>query len=170
MTQFAVISHDPWPWGLLFITLHGWCSCSNTFISKFWKKKISIKYFTLHIDLAAKVLYIWFCCSVAQSCLILCNPMDCSMPGFPVLHQVPEFAQTHVLWVNDAIQSSRGPAPWLMAWRGLPCHRAGRGNPNKEYLECTCWVSATRYWGQDTVASEIDKVSPRLHLHDLGRD
>ena len=37
-----------------------------------------------------------YCCSVAQSCLTLCNPMDCSMPGFPVLDYLPEFAQTHV--------------------------------------------------------------------------
>ena len=35
-------------------------------------------------------------CSVAKSCLILCDPMDCSMPGFPVLHYISEFAQTHV--------------------------------------------------------------------------
>ena len=35
----------------------------------------------------------------------LCNPMDCSMPGFPVLHHLPELAQTHVHWVADAIQS-----------------------------------------------------------------
>ena len=34
--------------------------------------------------------------SVAQSCLTLCDPMDCSMPGLPVLHYLPEFAQTHV--------------------------------------------------------------------------
>ena len=34
--------------------------------------------------------------SVAQSCPTLCNPMDCSMPGFPVHHQLPELAQTHV--------------------------------------------------------------------------
>ena len=33
---------------------------------------------------------------VTQSCLILYDPMDCSMPGFPVLHYVPEFAQTHI--------------------------------------------------------------------------
>ena len=32
------------------------------------------------------------CCSVAHSCLTLCNPMDYSMPGFPVHHQLPEFA------------------------------------------------------------------------------
>ena len=36
------------------------------------------------------------CCSVAQSCPTLCYPMDCSRPGFPVLHYLPEFAQTHV--------------------------------------------------------------------------
>ena len=48
------------------------------------------------------------CCyfSVAQSCPTLCNPMDCSMPGFPVLRHLSEFAQTHVLWVGDAIQPS----------------------------------------------------------------
>ena len=36
-----------------------------------------------------------WCCSVAPSCLTLCDPMDCSMPGFPVHHQLPELAQTH---------------------------------------------------------------------------
>ena len=40
---------------------------------------------------------------VAQSCPTLCNPMDCSMPDFPVHHQLPEFTQTHVHWVDDAI-------------------------------------------------------------------
>ena len=44
--------------------------------------------------------------SVAQLCMILCNPMDCSMPGLPVNHQLPEFTQTHVHWVGDAIQPS----------------------------------------------------------------
>ena len=45
-------------------------------------------------------------CSVAQSCLTLCDPIDCRMPGFPVLHHLPELAQTHVHWVSDAIQPS----------------------------------------------------------------
>ena len=44
--------------------------------------------------------------SVTQSCLTLCNPMDCSMPGLPVHHQLPEFTQAHVHWVGDAIQPS----------------------------------------------------------------
>ena len=47
------------------------------------------------------------CCSVAQSCLTLCKPINCSMPSFLVLHHLLEFAQTHVHWVGDAIQPSR---------------------------------------------------------------
>ena len=46
------------------------------------------------------------CCSVSQSCTTLCNPMDCSMPGFPVLCYLLEFAQTYVHWIDDAIQMS----------------------------------------------------------------
>ena len=52
--------------------------------------------------------------SVAQSCPNLCNPMDCSTPGLPVRHQLPEFIQTHVHWVGDAIQPSHpllSPSP-----------------------------------------------------------
>ena len=52
--------------------------------------------------------------SVAHSCLTLCDPMDYSTPGFPVHHQLPEFAQTHVHWIGDAIQPSHplsSPSP-----------------------------------------------------------
>ena len=44
--------------------------------------------------------------SVTKLCLALCDPMDCSMSGFPVLHHPPELAQTHVHRVSDAIQPS----------------------------------------------------------------
>ena len=44
--------------------------------------------------------------SVAQLCPALCNPMNCSTPGFPVCHQLLESAQTYVHWVGDAIQPS----------------------------------------------------------------
>ena len=62
----------------------------------------------LHVD------QFQFCCqfssvqfsSVAQSCPTLCDPMNCSTPGFPVLHQLPKFTQTHVHRVGDAIQPS----------------------------------------------------------------
>ena len=52
--------------------------------------------------------------SVAQSCPTLCDPMNCSTPGLPVHHQLPEFTQTHVHWVSDAIQPSHplsSPSP-----------------------------------------------------------
>ena len=52
--------------------------------------------------------------SVAQSCPTLCDPMDCSISGLPVYHQLPEFTQTHVCWVYDAIQPSHpvsSPSP-----------------------------------------------------------
>ena len=52
--------------------------------------------------------------SVAQSCLTHCDPTDCSIPGLPVIHQLPEFTQTHVIWVSDAIQPSHplsSPSP-----------------------------------------------------------
>ena len=47
-----------------------------------------------------------YCCSIAKSCPTLCDPMYCSMPGFPVLYYLPKFVQTHVHWVSDAIQPS----------------------------------------------------------------
>ena len=54
------------------------------------------------------------CCSVANWCPIICDPMNCSTLVFPVLPYFPEFAQTHVHWVGDAIQPSHplsSPSP-----------------------------------------------------------
>ena len=62
---------------------------------------------------------------VAQSCPTLCNPVNCSMPGLPVHHQLPEFTQTHVHRVGDAIQPSHPlsspfpPAPNLSQHQSL---------------------------------------------------
>ena len=50
-------------------------------------------------------------CSAAQSCPTLFDPMDCSMPGFLVLHYLPEFAQTHVQGIGDAIRPSHPLSP-----------------------------------------------------------
>ena len=69
------------------------------------------------------------CCSVAQLRPTLCDPMDFSTPGFPVLHYLPEFAQIHVPWVTDAIQPSHPLSPYspvlnLSQHQGL-FHRSG---------------------------------------------
>ena len=60
----------------------------------------------------------------AQSCPTLWNPLDCRMPGVPVHHQLPEFTQTHLHWVSDAIQlshplSTPSPAFKLSQYQGL---------------------------------------------------
>ena len=58
------------------------------------------------------MLWSWGCyCSAAKSCMTLWDPMDCSIPGIPILHCVLEFAQTHVHWVDDAIQPFRPLSP-----------------------------------------------------------
>ena len=48
--------------------------------------------------------YAVHCCSVTELCLSCCNPVNCSMPGFPVLHCLLVFAQIYVHWVCDTIQ------------------------------------------------------------------
>ena len=56
----------------------------------------------------------YYCCSGTQSCPTTCDPMDCSMPGFPVLHHLPGLSQPHIHWVSDAIQPSHplsSPSP-----------------------------------------------------------
>ena len=67
----------------------------------------------LDIGIETRTLFVQFS-SVAQSCLTLCDPMDGSTPGLPVHHQLPEFTQTHIHGVGDAIQPSHplsSPSP-----------------------------------------------------------
>ena len=58
--------------------------------------------------------------SVTQSHPTLCNPMDCSTPGFPVLQQLPELAPTHVHRVSDAIQPSHPLVPFSSCLQSFP--------------------------------------------------
>ena len=71
---------------------------------------IYLIYAQLLLSMPSRFQFRW----VPQSCPILCNPVDCSKPGLPVHHQHPEFTQTPVHWVNDAIQLSHpllSPSP-----------------------------------------------------------
>ena len=92
---------------------------------KYWQTKqynnvshlCSLKFSSSHIfECGRKQKNIFQFSSVTQSCPTLCDPMDCSMPGLSVHHQLPEFTQTHIYWVGDAIQSSHPlsspPAPY----------------------------------------------------------
>ena len=58
--------------------------------------------------------------SVTQLCLTLCSPMDCSMPDFPIHHQLPELAQTHGHRVSDAIQPSGPLLPLFSCLQSFP--------------------------------------------------
>ena len=58
--------------------------------------------------------------SVAQSCLTLCDPMDCNMPGLPVHYQLLELTQTHVHWVGDASQPSHPVVPFSSCLQSFP--------------------------------------------------
>ena len=88
---------------------HDWATFTNPFIMK-------IEY----IEHRHACLHTLCCCSVAQSFPTLCDPMDCSPPGFLALHHLPELAQTNVHWVGDAIQPSH---PLLLLPSVFPCIR-----------------------------------------------
>ena len=83
------------------------CWCEPLWVHLGWA---SLCFLDLNISFLSQVRevfrYCYYCCSVAKSLLTLCDPISCSMPGFPVLHYFPWLAQTHVHWVGDAIQTS----------------------------------------------------------------
>ena len=89
------------------------------------------------------------CFSASELCLTLYDPMDCSMPAFPVLYYLPEFAQTHVHWVGDAIQLSHSLSP---PFSSCPQSLPALGSFPKSWL----FTSG----GQNTAASASATVLP----------
>ena len=109
------------------------------------------------------------CCSVAQSCLTHCNPMDCSTPGLPVLHHLLEFAQVH------AHQSSNTLATWckeLTHWKRPWCWerlKAGGEGSDREY---DGWMASPTQWtwvwaSYGVVESRVSKHTSE-HTQDRG--
>ena len=95
--------------------------------------------------------------SVAQSCLTLCDPMDCSMPGLPVHHQLLEFTQTHVHWVRDAIQHSLLCCPLLLPPSIFPSIRVF----SNESVLCIRWP---KYWSFSFSISPSKEYSGLISL------
>ena len=101
-----------WLWSSVSCFLHyngNLIMKNSTFLSIKW----STNSFWYHSQVLSLFVSVQFS-SVAQSCLILCDPMDCSMPGFPVHHQLPELTQTQDHQIGDAIQLSHpllSPSP-----------------------------------------------------------
>ena len=109
------------------------------------------------------------CCSVAQSCLTHCNPMDCSTPGLPVLHHLLEFAQVH------AHRSSNTLATWckeLTHWKRPWCWerlKAGGEGSDREY---DGWMASPTQWtwvwaSYGVVESRVSKHTSE-HTQDRG--
>ena len=91
--------------------------------------------------------------SVTQSCPTLCDPMDCSRPGFPVHHQLPELAQTHVYQVGDAIQPPHPLLPPSPLALNLSQHQSKwiqstfkKPNFSKKYTNGTVLWSCVYRW------------------------
>ena len=116
----CVFLEDEWCWASFHVPL------GHLYVF-FWKMSIQVfclfgnvffVFFFFFFDIELYILFIYFglvqFSSVAQSCSTLCDPMNCSTPGLPVHHQLPEFTQTHVHRVSDAIQPSHpmsSPSP-----------------------------------------------------------
>ena len=84
--------------------------CLFSFFAEYIKQNAGLDEAQAEIKTAGrninKLRYAYQFSSVAQSCPTLCDPMNFSMPGLPVHHQLPEFTQTHIRRVSDAIQPS----------------------------------------------------------------
>ena len=105
------------------------------------------------------------CCSAAQSRPTPSNPMDCSTPGFPVLHYLPEFAQIHVHWVSDVLPSHLILCRPLLLPSTFPSSRVF----SNESALCIRWP---KYWSFSFSISPCDEysglISFRTDWFDLG--
>ena len=104
------------------------------------------------------------CCSVSKSCPTLCDSVNCSRPGFPVLHYLLEFAQSHVHWVDDAIQPSHPLSPPSPSALNLSQHQ---GLSNELLLH----MRYPKYWGASLRISPSNEysglISFRIYWFDL---
>ena len=95
--------------------------------------------------------------SATKPCMILCDPIDCSMPGFPVCHQLLELAHTHVHGVSDAIQPSG-----LLLYPSLPAF-----NPSQHQglsNEWVLWIRWPKYWSFNCSISNSNEYAGLIFL------
>ena len=106
--------------------LHPACTSESSWFTYCWSliwRILNIVLLTCETSTTVRLLF------SHSDCLTLCDSMDCSMPGFPVLHHLLELAQTHIHWVSDAIQPSHplsSPSPSAL---NLPSIRAFSNEP-----------------------------------------
>ena len=96
--EIEILTQSDWKFNSERLIYFLYCICSSNNLYSYNHKLI-------HFLASCLNLYIQFD-SVTQSCPTVCDPMNCSTPGLPVHHQLPEFTQTHVHRVSDSIQPS----------------------------------------------------------------
>ena len=105
----------PWRGGISAKWLTGFTSSYGRQLHGNWVNKLHESTYFQQVHRQAFFILVWYQIrSVAQSCPTLCDPMNRSTPGLPVHHQLPEFTETHVHRVSDAIQPSHplsSPSP-----------------------------------------------------------
>ena len=87
-----------------------WTKVSNFNTGKLINLSFMVRLSLVSYLASLSVSWVLLLCSVAKWYPTLSDPMDCSTPGFPILHYLLEFAQTHVHWVSDALQPSHSSA------------------------------------------------------------
>ena len=116
-------------YGIIWRNVDGTASDNDTRDYLLYNNNFGNRY--LNLSLPALFISVQFS-SVTQSCPTLCDPVNRSTPGLPVHHQLPEFTQTHVCWVGDAIQPSH-----LLLSPSLPAP-----NPS-QHQDLFKWVSSS---------------------------
>ena len=104
-----------------------------------------------------EIMYKACCCSVTWSCLTLCDLMDCSTLSFRVLYYLLGFAQTHVLRVGDAIQSSHSlSSPWPPDFNLVQSYpRVIKNWHNELFHKCTSLLIACMVWETETKIGQL---------------
>ena len=106
--------------------------------------------------------------SVAQLCPTLCDPMNRSMPGLPVHHQLPESTQTHAHWVSDAIQPSHprsSPSPPAPNPSQHQVYISGMLFSYKKEENPTVWYNMNRLWWHDAMWNVRLRITNTLWYH-----
>ena len=108
--KIGSVGSQPW---LASQVQHSFLASSSVFLivservpDRLWSKVVNQEFWTSMVFIILCPSLMKNATSVAQLCLTLCDPTDCSTPGFPVHHQLPELAQTHVHQISGAIQPS----------------------------------------------------------------
>ena len=117
-TNWATKEAAPYIWSI-FISVH---LCLQN-IPRVWSLFTTVDQAAITPYMVCCILQVWklgqalltiCCCSISKLCQLLCNPMNCSIPGSPVLHGCLQFAKIHVHWLCDAMP--------------YPCHAASVGS------------------------------------------